>query len=192
MTGIFESAPPASKLVTENTLRSRIAKAVSILRRDDFGNGALASLRRGGPRAVVDQPTFHRLIAEVDEGAEENKTFDSAIRWGTIIHAAALGARVTKVGDFPSSGKILAEAGLSEARFAKLLATTGDAFRDQIAIVARYLAAKQQPFIGTDLCELVIREGRWEQREDELRFAIAQHYYNSLARTAKAVEGASA
>ncbi|MBG0792837.1 type I-E CRISPR-associated protein Cse2/CasB [Methylocystis sp. H62] len=157
------------------TLRARIAKIGAIVSSEHFGPGNLASLRRNDRFQVAGQPAFHRLLADIDQWASE----EEAPRWATLVHVIAITARNAR--SLPA-GKALAAANLSEVRFAKLMAARSEAFLDQLAIVARYVAAKQTPIDWADFGELLFAEGRNEKWAERLRFRIAQDYYRELAK----------
>jgi CRISPR type I-E-associated protein CasB/Cse2 len=170
------TAPSDDIEVADQPVWARIREIARRLSREGFDRGALASLRRNDPSTVVGQPAFHRLLAEVDQWVGE----DEAIRWATLVHIVAITAPCENGALW--SGKALASAGLSEARFTKLLAARGKAFREQLCIIARYLAAKQTSIDWGDLGELALVEGRDEERAETLRFRVARGYYRELGR----------
>lgn len=163
---------------TEPTYGSAIAEIARRLRVVEFGTGALAALRRHDPQAVLRQSAFHRLVA-----AFPDRWFQAdgaRIRWATLVHAMAIGA---KAGDSPpdgDAGEAFARAGLSEARFTRLLAARDAAFRDQLVLVARFMHAHDIGFSWRRLGRLVLDEGRREDSADRLRFELARGYYRAL------------
>jgi CRISPR system Cascade subunit CasB len=74
-------------------------------------------------------------------------------------------------------GTALAEASFPESRLSRLLASRGDAFRDQATLVARFLHARDAACTPVDLAELALVEERTESRAERLRFRIARSYY---------------
>jgi CRISPR type I-E-associated protein CasB/Cse2 len=142
-----------------------------------FGTGSLASLRRGDPASVIHQPAFHRLVLDLDDAALGES---GALRWATAI---LLLATLTEPGADPSlvgTGAALASAGFPESRLARLLASRGDAFRDQAVLAARFLRGRHVPCRPLDLAELSLVEERAERRAERLRFRLARDYYGVL------------
>ncbi len=155
------------------TLRAWIGRTSARLASKDFGTGELAQLRRNDPATVAGQPAFHRLMADRDRPIAESE----ALRWATLVHVMAITAAH---GSALRSGEALAAAGLSEARFTRLMAARGDAFRDQLVLAARLLASKQIPIHWGDLGDLLLAEDIDEERAATLRFRIAQSYFRAL------------
>jgi hypothetical protein len=139
-----------------------------------FGTGALASLRRGDPESVVRQPSFHRLVRDVDERALSPE--DGALRWATAVQVLALLAGNWQPGA-PDLGTALARAGFPESRLGRLLASRGAGFRDQAVLTARSLRAKGLPCDATHLAELALVDSRVESHAERLRYRIARSYY---------------
>lgn len=162
-----ETALPPRKTSRFRTLAAFIAS-------DALGTGGKASLRRGVPATVVGQPAFHQAIHIASIVVNE---LDAEV-WGAIVQAIAL----TAGNDFTiPAGRAMAAAGLSEARFSKLMAARGDTLRDQIGLIARYLAAKQTPIDWTDLGNLLLADCHGdEETVAKLRFRLAQGYYREL------------
>jgi CRISPR type I-E-associated protein CasB/Cse2 len=163
--------------IPRNERKDAIWQIASAMARADFGTGPLASLRRHIPADVQNEPTFHRLITDVDD---KLLVEDAPLRWATVIQAMALGTKPGEGVPTERAGKSLAAAGYSESRFARLLASHGDTFRDQVVLLARYMNGKQARFSWADLGELVLVEGWNEPRADKLRFRIARDYYREL------------
>lgn len=161
------------------TLRAWIGRSSARLASKDFGTGELAQLRRNDPATVVGQPAFHRLIAERDRPIAESE----ALRWATLVHVMAITAAH---GAAALTGTALGRAKVSEARFTKLMAARGEAFRDQVAMAARYLTSKPLSLGGVESSEagdlglLLLTETVDEERAATLRFRIAQSYYRAL------------
>ena len=161
------------EIADRETLRAWIGRTSARLASKDFGTGELAQLRRNDPATVAGQPAFHRLMADRDRPIGESE----ALRWATLVHVMAITAAH---GSALRSGEALAAAGLSEARFTKLMAARGDAFRDQLVLAARLLASKQIPIHWSDLADLLMADEADEETTGRLRFRIAQNYYRAL------------
>jgi CRISPR type I-E-associated protein CasB/Cse2 len=157
------------------TVFSRVHRIADMIAGQNFGTGDLAALRRNDPAHVVGQPAFHRLMTIVGL-YERPMREDVAILWGTIIHLISLTVRN---GWVLRSGQALAKAGISEARFAKLMAARGPALGDQLAMAARYIKAKQIPIDWTDFAVLLLTVSN-EEKAAACRFRIAQNYYREL------------
>jgi len=184
MTSEIIATPPSGEIDEQDGRRGAIAAIARTIARDDFGTGPLASLRRAGPDHVMTQSSFYRLLVHIPEDLA--KSVADLLRWASVVHVMALGA---KPGSAPSrvpAGAAFAEAGLSEARFSRLLASRGEAFRAQMILVARYMRAKDAQFSCLDVGELLLVEDRNEvwnaDRADILRFRLARDYYRILDR----------
>jgi len=84
--GMAAAPPPPS---APSDIGLAIAGIARQIRREDFGTGPLASVRRNAPGAVLGQPAFHRLTADLPE---EWLRGDAPVRWATLVHAMAIGA----------------------------------------------------------------------------------------------------
>ncbi|MCM5552387.1 type I-E CRISPR-associated protein Cse2/CasB [Pleomorphomonas sp. NRK KF1] len=170
-------------VVPDEPKTSLFFRLAAVIAGEALGPGAKASLRRNDPATVLGQPAFHQALAKQDINIRE----EEALAWAAIVQAIAL----TSGNGFQSrSGKALAEAGLSEVRFSKLMAASGDMLIDQIGILARHLAAKQVPVDWTDLANLLLADHRGEVDEVvRLRFRIAQGYYRELNRAERPSAG---
>lgn len=166
------SATDPSRPTSRRDLLREIARR---LRDPTISTGALASLRRGTPQDVARQAAFHRLLAEIPD---QHTQADDLIRWASVVQCMSL-TRVAGA-PFESDGTLLARAGLSESRFARLLASRGDGLRDQMLLVARYLRSKDTSPVWADLGELALTDGLNEERADALRLRLARDYYRAL------------
>jgi CRISPR type I-E-associated protein CasB/Cse2 len=166
--------PDAPAPQTSDKPKARADILAEILADDRMNPGERASLRRGDAASVLVQPAFHRLMARigVDPGVHD------AVVWACIVHAVA---QTAPHGHALPTGRAFAAAGVSEARFVKLMAARGTAFRDQIALVARYLAAKQAAISWADIAALAQAENAGDDdRADRVRFKLARDYYREL------------
>lgn len=119
------------------------------------------------------------------EGMDRDRT----ARWALLTHMVAVlagtGGERSHAGGRPA-GAALHDAGYSEARLAKLLSSRGDALRDQMARLARYLrAAGAVPLDLRPLADLVLFEGRDGARAEAARLRIARSYYAAADRAAR-------
>lgn len=169
--------PSTARTASANAERAHLLRIARRMSDPDFGTGALASLRRGDPATVLRQPSFHRLVRAVDDVALGG---DGALRWATAVHVFAVLARPGSRWPSRDVGTALAEASLPESRLSRLFASRGDAFRDQAALVSRFLHARDAACTPTDLGELALVEDRAESRAERLRFRIARSYYRII------------
>lgn len=167
-----------TETATDWTYGRAIADIARRLRGAEFGTGNLASLRRHDAQTVLRQSAFHRLVAEFPD--EWFLGEDSRIRWATLVHAMAIGAKPGERVPDGDAGEAFARAKLSEARFTRLLAARDAAFRDQLVLVARFMHAHDIGFSWRRLGKLVLHEGRREDSADRLRFELARGYYRPL------------
>lgn len=161
----------------DNPDRVLLARIARRLADPELGTGALASLRRGEPETVSRQPTYHRLLRDLDDAA---LGADGALRWATAVHVLAIVARPGVAPSARPAGEALAAAGLPESRLARLLASRGAAFRDQVVLTARFLRSRDEACSALDLAELALVEERAERRAERLRYRLARGYYHLL------------
>ena len=99
-------------------------------------------------------------------------------RWAAIACAMAL--TVGQHAQGRPAGAALADAGLAELRFVRLLRAHGDPLFHALRTTAHYLAAKAAPVDWRDLAALVLSDGRSD--EERVRRRIARSYYGQLSR----------
>jgi CRISPR type I-E-associated protein CasB/Cse2 len=141
--------------------------------------GALASLLRGSRHDVVRQAAFHAALVDVPD---HQLPSEDLVRWAVVAQCMA----ITGVPRTPPArdGSVIAHAGLSETRFARLLASHGDGLFDQLLLVARFLHSKEASLTWRDLGELSLTDDRHDERADALRLSLARDYYRVLVRGA--------
>lgn len=129
----------------------------------------------------------------IQAGLPVEKLGDERVkRWALLAHAVAVlagtgGDRVHASGR--PTGAVIFAADYLEARLAKLLSARGDALRDQVARLARFLrAAGAVPLDLRPLADLVLAEGRDERRAEAARLRIARSYFAAMDRTANPVQ----
>lgn len=156
--------------------RAQLISAVSRRIRDPrMSTGALASLRRGSRHDVAHQAAFYATLADIPD---DHLSPDTLVRWAAVAQCMALTGVPTKSDG--SDGSILASTGLSESRFARLLASHGDGFFDQLLLVARFLRSKDARSSWSDLGELALTDEISEARADAVRLRLARDYYRTL------------
>lgn len=141
--------------------------------------GARASLRRGTRHDVARQAAFHALLMDIPD---EHISYDLLERWAAVVQCAAITGGSVDRGE--SDGKLLARAGLSEARFARLLASHGDGLFDQMLMVSRFVHSKDFRPGWMQLGELLLTDEISEYRADAVRLQLARDYYRTLNRSA--------
>jgi len=140
-----------------------------------MSTGALASLRRGSRHDVARQAAFHAAVADIPS---ESLALGVLVRWAAVAQCMAVtGVPATSA---LRDGSGMAQAGLSESRFARLLASHGDGFFDQLLLVARFLHAKDTAISWQELGELALTDDLHEERADVVRLALARDYYREL------------
>jgi CRISPR system Cascade subunit CasB len=167
-----------------------VARVASQLGRAEFSTGDRATLRRldpDNPRAGIGTACRLLQAAGFDIGVANS---DQLKRWTLALHGMALmsGPGVDPHNPSKRAGSAIADAGLSEQRFTRLLCASGPAFREQIPRLARFLAAKGQRFDWEPLARLVLCEGRDEQAAEEIRLRLAAQYYSARAKSERDAE----
>ncbi len=141
-----------------------------LARRQDAG--FMAALRRGSPEDVAHNAPFHRVLAGL-EG------FDPAPDWVRPLAVIAMGMALTVDGS-PTGGRdgaVLAKAGLTESRFARLLASRGEGLQDQLLLLARLLRARELAPTWQDLGVLALADAVGAEWSDDARLRLATAYY---------------
>ncbi|MEP6621972.1 MAG: type I-E CRISPR-associated protein Cse2/CasB [bacterium] len=166
-----------SPTLTSSASRAQLLGAMGRRIRDPrMSTGALASLRRGSRHDVVRQAAFHAALVDVPD---HRLPAEDLVRWAAVAQCMA----ITGVPGSTTAhdGGALARAGLSESRFARLLASHGDGFFDQLLLIARFLHSKEASLAWRDLGELALTDDRLDERADALRLSLARDYYRALA-----------
>ena len=147
--------------------------------------GASAALRRldvNRPAKGIDAVVGALVAADLPV---ERMDDDELLRWSVVVHAVAVlsgtsGARVHRASR--SAGRVIADAGYSGGRFARLLTAQGPTLPPQVARLTRFLAAARAvPLDLRPIAELVLRDGRHAGRADAARLALARGYYAKAA-----------
>jgi CRISPR type I-E-associated protein CasB/Cse2 len=168
---------PATDAATLAVSRSQLLGTVGRCVRDPrISTGALASLRRGDRMVVARQAAFFAVLADVPE---HHLAPASIPRWAAVVQCMAITGvpADTKIRD----GSALARSGLTESRFARLLASRSDGFFDQLLLLARYLNSKEVSIGWRELGELALTVERKEERADEIRLSLARDFYRPRA-----------
>lgn len=132
----------------------------------------MAALRRGSPDDVSHNAPFHRILAGL-EG------FDPPPDFLRPLAVIAMGMALTIEGS-PAGGRdgaVLATAGLSEGRFARLLASRGEGLQDQLLLLARLLRAREIAPTWKDLGALALADASGAAWSDDARLRLATAYY---------------
>lgn len=145
-----------------------------------LGTGELAALARLDPdgdwRPHQVAALSRALIqAEIDPETWKPETWR---RWALIAHGLALTGHGSG-----SLGVQLHAAAVSESRVTKLLTSRGEAFRQLLPRLLRLLASKDVAPNWHELGELILSEGRDEDRAEKIRLKIAGRYFSSVAKS---------
>lgn len=163
--------------------RSAIIGALAgCLARDGFPRGDLAALRRLDAMAP-EAPAFWRLLLGVmgEAGLPGDKVLR---RWALICKGMALMAPHHFSAE-TTVGHALSAAGYHESRLARLLNARGAQFPPLVIRLCRQLGAKAQPLDWRSLGRLILLEGYDDEKAEDIRLAIARHYYAAEARKAR-------
>ena len=204
MTAATDTADAAPPKAPPTPLSSAIGTLISHLAKRDADRGALAALRRLDPDNPT-APAFIVLLLDAEAEATKRQREagpdraepgpSNAVRggawtiaerdapvWALIVRGMALtapdhhatGLRV---------GTALHQAGISEARVARMLAARGVQFRAHITRVIRQLAQHRQPADWQELARLILAEAGVIRDLDQRRHRIARAYYGAQHRS---------
>lgn len=165
----------------------RLAHALDSSQRETaFAAGDLSALRReDGARS----PTFYKLstLLLADElGQLRGEVLDEAERrWARVVHLLARTGGQHRTGA-PSFGAALAQSGVAEARFLRLLRAEGDAVDAAARAALAPLVQKATTFDPIDLAALILSapSPAWRfhhEDTDAVRRRVARDFYRAAA-----------
>ena len=160
--------------------RDRLRDMARQIRDPRLSTGARASLRRGAPHDVARQAAFFRILSEQSLQYDQ---VDELIAWATVAQCMAI-TGIPLAAGAESDGTVLARAGLTESRFARLLASHGEGMRDQMLLIARYLHSKDASVAWNEMGELILTDDRSDERANDIRLRLARDYYRALLKQA--------
>lgn len=146
-----------------------------------LGTGDVAVLRRMDPRHL-DAPFFKLAGLVLDEQlpGEVRAREAAETRWAAIIvglaHLGELHRPAARL------GTELADAGLSELRFSRLLRADANRLVDELPALARFLRAKSVAVNWGIAAKLILSAG--QSSEERERRNLARDYFAALARKA--------
>lgn len=174
----------------------RFASVVRALSRavdDDQGGslsrGDVAALRReDGARSPVFYKLAGLLLHEVlPHGVTEEQLSEAERRWARVVHllARTAGQHVVRG---PRFGAALADAGLAEARFVRLLRAEGDAVDAAARAAIAPLVQQASTFDALDLAALILSAPhprfRFHYEDgDQVRRRVARDFYRAAAQS---------
>ncbi|MEK0082418.1 type I-E CRISPR-associated protein Cse2/CasB [Benzoatithermus flavus] len=166
-----------------------IAAVARELARETFPKGDLAALRRMDPDRPGTTAAFWSLVTRhVPESLRRDE--DAIRRWALVLHGMALmapdhhrglrlqGGRTERLGA-ALRGSDPERPIYAEARLARLLGARGTMFRALVPRLCRQMKAADRPLAWEELAELVLTEGRDEERAERCRERIATAYYRA-------------
>lgn len=158
-----------------SNLPSQIGRIAAAIAADHFPTGQRAALRRMSPGEPLPLAFLRFALRVLPDGWD--RTEASREDWSTIVAGIALmspGAHQPNV----RLGAVLAEAGFSEARLERLLASRGSVRRLLLLRAARFLAAKNKAANWNEAARMLLT--RDEDRLEELHLYIASHFYRAV------------
>jgi CRISPR system Cascade subunit CasB len=173
-----EAPPPTD---ADRPLRKTIDRIAFELDRELIASGDRAALRRHRPGEAAG-PAFWKLAVHHLEpdgllpGAGAPQRDDLERRWAVILAALAELSGLHRRGF--RLGRVLAEAGVAEARVLRLLRARGEALARLVLTVVHQLASGRHPVDALGLAELLLSDGRpsWEER---VRRFVAEDFYRT-------------
>jgi CRISPR system Cascade subunit CasB len=171
--------PVAGQASNDRTLRQVVGRLASAIDRE-LSAGTVASLRRLAP-GEAGGAAFWQVVAtclddQLPPGGEARDAAER--RWAAVLCGMAITAGLNRLGR--SAGQALAQAGLSEHRFDRLLRSSGDRLHDELRTVARFLSSKGEEVDWTDLARIVLTDG--SSSSEAARRTLARAYYRTLSR----------
>ena len=159
------------------------------LAEEHFGTGTLAELRRLDPARSPTSPAMLRLLIR-HVPTDHPGTLQV---WTLFIHCIA--TVTPQAGDRRPLGRALFEAGFTEGRFSRLLATRGEGMADAMPRTMRFLRAKGVAFAPADLWAFLhatMTPAPDAQRADAARTRLARAYYQAEDASIASKKGSAA
>jgi len=163
----------------KSSLASHISRIAGVLASDGFSTADRAALRRMAPGQAPPLAFYRFAIRYLPEGWESNLS-----DWTTLLASMAVMAPSIHRPD-RGFGKALAEAGYSEARLERLLASEGDTRRSLLIRAARFLASKSASFNWNDCAQmLLVRDA---DKLERLQLRVARDFYSQALNQEKSI-----
>jgi len=161
----------------QRTLRQVVGRLAAAIDRE-LSPGAVAALRRVAP-GELGGAAFWQVLAsylEDDLPAGGDARTNAERRWAAVLCGMATTAGLNAIGH--DSGRALAQAGLSDHRFDRLLRASGARLHDEARTAARLLASRGEPIDWTDLARVILTDD--SDSAEEARRTLARSYYRVL------------
>ena len=155
-----------------SSLGSIIGHLAGVIASENFPTGERAALKRLTPR-LPPSLTFYRFaFRHLPEGWDVQQA-----EWMAVVSGLALMCPEPHRPD-RQAGRVLAEAGYSEARLERLLAAEGEELHTLTLRAVRFLAAKAESVNWVDLARLLLTKDKGKL--ENVRFKFARDYYSHL------------
>jgi CRISPR type I-E-associated protein CasB/Cse2 len=168
-----------SNVDSASAARALVNQVAALIRgHGPITTGDAAALRRMDP--VKPHAAFFKLVGLVlDEHLPNDlrARMDRETRWAAIVVGLAHLGDLHRLG--MRLGRSLAEARLSELRFARLLRADTDRLADELPMLARFLAARNMATDWSDAAWLILSSERGD--EERARRSIAADFYRTVA-----------
>jgi CRISPR system Cascade subunit CasB len=163
---------------TRSSLSSIVWSIAGAMQSKAIGTGDMAELRRLHAQDPGN-PAFWKIAAHYLEPqgylrGDGPRRDETERRWAAILNFMAHLSLFLRPGS--RFGGALAEAGLSELRFIRLLRAQDQSLLDEVRTLARFLSSKGQPVDPTDLARLVLSDGA--PHEESVRRKVARDFYS--------------
>ena len=182
-----EAADSPSPFTRFASVVRALSRAVSDDQGGSLSRGDVAALRReDGARSPVFYKLAGLLLHDVlPRGRSEEELSEAERRWARVVHllARTAGQHVVRG---PKFGAALAEAGLAEARFVRLLRAEGDAVDAAARAGIAPLVQRAASFDALDLAALILsaphpRFRFYFEDDDQVRRRVARDFYRAAA-----------
>lgn len=156
-----------------NSLAPIVSRIANRLGDEKFPRGELAELRRMSPESPG--PAFWKLMAQVQPELLSADNNAPIRRWALVVQSLAALAALPQ-SDAPL-GEALAEAGVSERRFDRLLRADEEQLPDLLRAAIHQLNAGARAGKRIELAELILSTD--ESKAERVRVRLARDFYRT-------------
>lgn len=159
----------------QESLHAQIARLSRMIGAEHYPTGDLAALKRYSPGGVIPLAFYRLWLKHMEEELPNSITV-----WATIAFGlATMGKEAHQPGR--PLGRVLAEAGYSEARLEQILASDDDVRIKLFTSMVRFLSAKGEGFNWTEAARFLLTND--EDQREAIHRRIASDFYRTLSKS---------
>lgn len=161
----------------QESMTARIAKLSRMISTEHYPTEDRAALKRYSPGCVIPLAFYRLWLKHMEEKLPDNITAWAAIAFGL----ATMGKEAHQPGR--PLGRVLAEAGYSEARIEQILASDDDVRIKLFTNMVHFLSARGKGFNWTEAARFLLTTD--ESKREAIHLRIASDFYRTLFKSTK-------